>query len=220
MSEETSDKEATALAGYHYSNATAPHTMAYLLPTILRTLEGFSQNRDTNTRVIEVGCGNGAIAARLAELGYSVVGIDPSKEGVRIASQAYPQIAVHCASCYDDLLGKFGSFPIVMSLEVIEHVFFPRKFASCIYSLLEPGGIAIISTPYHSYLKNLALAVTGKMDQHFTALWHYGHIKFWSMKTLRTLLQEAGFQDVRFIRVGRLPQLAKSMIAVAKRPKD
>jgi len=76
-------------------------------------------------------------------------------------------------------------------------------------------GGAIVSTPYHGYLKNLALAVTGKMDAHFTALWDHGHIKFWSIPTLTTLLTEAGFENVRFRRVGRIPALAKSMIAVA-----
>jgi 2-polyprenyl-6-hydroxyphenyl methylase/3-demethylubiquinone-9 3-methyltransferase len=57
------------------------------------------------------------------------------------------------------------------------------------------------------------------MDAHFTALWDYGHIKFWSEKTLRVLLEEAGFRDIRFRRVGRVPALAKSMIAVARKPR-
>lgn len=46
----------------------------------------------------------------------------------------------------------------------------------------------------------------------------HGHIKFWSFLTLGTLLREAGFTDIRFLRVGRIPPLAKSMIAVARRP--
>ena len=77
---------------------------------------------------------------------------------------------------------------------------------------------AIISTPYHGYLKNLALAVTGKLDAHFTALWDYGHIKFWSVRTLSALLREVGLTVEKVFRVGRLPVLAKSMIAVARRP--
>ena len=56
------------------------------------------------------------------------------------------------------------------------------------------------------------------MDAHFTALWDYGHIKFWSIATLTRLLAEAGFVDIRFQRVGRIPALAKSMIAIARRP--
>jgi 2-polyprenyl-6-hydroxyphenyl methylase/3-demethylubiquinone-9 3-methyltransferase len=55
------------------------------------------------------------------------------------------------------------------------------------------------------------------MDQHFTALWDHGHIKFWSIQTLSTLLREAGFYELRFIRVGRVSPLAKSMIAIARK---
>lgn len=83
---------------------------------------------------------------------------------------------------------------------------------------LNRGGEAVVSTPYHGFIKNLAMAVTGKMDSHFTALWDHGHIKFWSIKTLTHLLEEAGFREIKFHRVGRFPALAKSMIAVAKKP--
>lgn len=61
------------------------------------------------------------------------------------------------------------------------------------------------------------MALTGTMDAHFTALWDFGHIKFWSIKTLRILLREAGFQDISFMRIGRIPTLAKSMIAIARK---
>jgi hypothetical protein len=86
------------------------------------------------------------------------------------------------------------------------------------YFLCYIGGNAILSTPYHGYWKNLAMALSGKMDAHFTALWDHGHIKFWSIRTLSILLEEVGFRDLQFERVGRIPPLAKSMIAVAQRP--
>ncbi|QKK30254.1 hypothetical protein FE844_011975 [Rhizobium indicum] len=43
-----------------------------------------------------------------------------------------------------------------------------------------------------------------------------GHIKFWSKNTLSMLLLDAGFDNVRFEYVGRIPVFAKSMIAVAQ----
>ncbi len=61
------------------------------------------------------------------------------------------------------------------------------------------------------------MALSGKLDAHFTALWDHGHIKFWSMRTLTILLEEAGFRDIRFKRVGRIPALAKSMVAIARK---
>lgn len=106
---------------------------------------------------------------------------------------------------------------LFVSLEVIEHVYDPRAYARTLHDLLEPGGTAIISTPYHGYVKNLALAVTGNLDNHFTALWDGGHIKFFSIRTLRRLLIETGFQGIHIIRVGRIPPLAKSMVAIARK---
>ena len=101
---------------------------------------------------------------------------------------------------------------------MVEHVYDPRSYASCVHDLLEPGGRALISTPYHGYLKNVAIAVTGNYDWHHNPLWDHGHIKFWSRKTLSTLLEEAGLNIIEFLRVGRVPVLAKSMIAIAEKP--
>ena len=92
------------------------------------------------------------------------------------------------------------------------------QYAAALFSLLESGVSAIVSTPHHGYWKNLAMALTGKMDAHVTALWDHGHIKFWSIKTLGALLREAGFMDIRFERAGRVLGLAKAMIAIARKP--
>jgi 2-polyprenyl-6-hydroxyphenyl methylase/3-demethylubiquinone-9 3-methyltransferase len=188
----------------------------YLLPALLRDLAHIKREFE-NPKLFELGCGNGAIATRLTQLGYDVTGIDLSEESIGQANRMYPWLKLNVGSAYDDLAKQYGQFPIVVSLEVIEHVYYPRKFASTVYNLLKPGGTAIISTPYHGYCKNLALAALGRMDQHLMPLTDYGHIKFWSMKTLRTLLTEVGFKDVSFHRVGRIPIFAKSMIAVVKK---
>ncbi|MEW6671023.1 MAG: class I SAM-dependent methyltransferase [Thermodesulfobacteriota bacterium] len=198
---------------------TAEHNCAhkYLLPKLIKILNEVKFDKDKN--IFELGCGNGSVANFLYNKGYKVTGVDPSKEGIVIANKKFPHINLKLGSCYDDLQKNYGQFNAVISLEVIEHVFEPHKYAACVFDLLKDGGSAIISTPYHGYLKNVALSITGKMDDHFTALWDYGHIKFWSKKTLRQLLNEVGFADIRFLRVGRIPILAKSMIAVANKGK-
>jgi len=156
----------------------------------------------------------------LSELGFSVLGVDPSEAGISQATTAYPHLDLRLASTHDDLKGMFGTFPLVISVEVVEHVYAPRLFARTAFELLQPGGLALITTPYHGYWKNLAVALANGSDRHFTALWDGGHIKFWSVDTLTTLLEEAGFSVEYFLRVGRIPPLAKSMIAVAKRERD
>ena len=201
----------------HWAHAEHACTHRYLLPEVGRILAGLRLPQG-NRRLFDLGCGNGSAAAALQRLGYAVTGVDPSPSGISQARAAHPSLALSVGSSDDDLAAIHGRFPVVVSLEVVEHVYAPRRFAQRAFDLLEDGGAAIISTPYHGYWKNLALALTGKMDAHFTALWDHGHIKFFSRATLTTLLEEAGFADVRIIRVGRIPPLARSMIAVARRP--
>jgi len=187
----------------------------YLLPELFHQLEEIDLGKDK--RVFELGCGNGSVANQMSLRGYKIVGVDHSTEGIREANKAFPDLDLFEGSAYDNLHTAYGKFPAVVSLEVVEHVYFPRAFAKTAFELLQPGGVAIISTPFHGYWKNLALAITGKMDGHFTALWDHGHIKFWSKKTLRELLVQAGFSDVSFVNVGRVAIFAKSMIAIARK---
>ena len=81
-----------------------------------------------------------------------------------------------------------------------------------------PGGRFICTTPYHGYLKNLAISLTNKWDDHITPFWDGGHIKFWSRKTLGRLLTEAGFTNLQFRGAGRLPYLWMSMVMSGDRP--
>ena len=203
---------------FTFTSADAEHTAHYLLPAVLRILA--REGEFATTPIFDLGCGNGAAAEILRRHGYEVVGVDPSRSGIREAQRAYPNLRFFVGSAYDDLAARFGRFQIVLSLEVIEHVYYPRKFAATLFSLVRPGGLAIVSTPYHGYLKNVGLALSGKLDSHFTALWDEGHIKFWSILTLKKLLVEAGFSEISFQRVGRIPVFAKSMIAVARHPQN
>jgi 2-polyprenyl-3-methyl-5-hydroxy-6-metoxy-1,4-benzoquinol methylase len=204
--------------GYCYLSDAPDHTHAYLWGQVQSVLQ-----KEMVKSLFELGCGNGAFAFELAKQGLNIVGVDPSDDGIRHAqARKTPEgnrPTLVNGNAYDDLAAKFGTFPCVVSLEVVEHVYFPRKFSKCVHDLLQPGGIAVLSTPYHGYLKNLALAITGKLDGHFTALWDHGHIKFWSVKTLSQLLGEAGLivEEVHY--AGRFSWLAKSMIVVARRPR-
>lgn len=202
------------ISGYKYSSAEHNCAHDYVLPALREILLAKFPD-DIRRRIFELSCGNGSVSNALAEMGFEMTGVDPSSEGIRHANERHPHLDLRLGSAYDALAETFGQFPVVVSLEVIEHVYAPRDYAATVYSLLEDGGTAIISTPYHGYWKNLAIAVTGRFDRHFTALWDNGHIKFWSVRTLGLLLKEAGFQSITFRRVGRIPALAKSMIAIA-----
>jgi len=201
---------------YIYYDDHETHAGSYLLAPLTALLQ---RARATGAkRLLDVGCGNGAFAKQAAALNFEVVGVDESRSGIDFARRTPSPVEFRVASVYDELSSTLGHFDVVTSLEVIEHLYDPRRFVKSMFDLLNPGGLLILSTPYHGYLKNLALAVTGRMDRHFTALWDHGHIKFWSEVTISSLLDEAGFREQAIKKVGRIPPLAKTMIVTAVRP--
>jgi 2-polyprenyl-3-methyl-5-hydroxy-6-metoxy-1,4-benzoquinol methylase len=170
-------------------------------------------------RICDLGCGNGYMTGRLAELGYELVGVDASDSGLEIARRNYPK-AKFIQSLIDDNLCNnldLGEFDLVVSSDVIEHLYCPSDLLEAARGLLKPNGQLLIGTPYHGYVKNLVLSVTGKMDSHFCVLDNGGHIKFFSVKTLSELLTNHGFVDLKFSYYGRAPWLWKNMICLARK---
>lgn len=200
------------MSEYAYSSAVGSCSDAYLWPALQKVL---ARRAPPPCRVLELGCGNGSTARMLAGLGYDVLGVDPSASGIEMARLAARDgTKFERAQASADLGARFGQFPVVISLEVIEHCTSAREFMRGFRSVLQPGGIGVISTPYHGYLKNLLLVASGRFDRHFDPLWEGGHVRFFSEAKLRALCKEFGFRSVNVQRVGRVAPLAKSMLAI------
>lgn len=198
---------------YAYSNSNSGHHHAYLLPLLLPMLPSQKDSNQPKLRVLDIGCGNGSLSHVIAQNGYEVVGVEESESGFKFAGLSYPDCQFIQASIYDLPYSQLeNSFDIVISSEVVEHLFYPRELLKAAKKCLKPNGRLILSTPYHGYLKNLALAISNKMDSHFTVLQDGAHIKFFSVKTLTTLLSSEGYKDIKFSFAGRLPYLWKSML--------
>jgi 2-polyprenyl-3-methyl-5-hydroxy-6-metoxy-1,4-benzoquinol methylase len=180
----------------------------YVAPVVLDWLQVAGARR-----LLDLGCGNGALAALIARQGIEVVGIDASSSGVRFARESVPEATFIQASLEVPLpVHLHGSFDAVIAVEVIEHLLRPRVLCARVKEALGPEGRFILSTPYHGYLKNLALAVAGGFDRHWHPDRDGGHVKFFSRATLTALLEGERLAVTRFARVGRVPWLAKSMI--------
>lgn len=206
----------TGVTEYTYKDAQAPWWNEYLIAPVL----DLASSIKPGDRVLDVGCGNGHIAGLFAQRGCAVVGIDPSESGIEAARKAHPGARFEVDLATPDLRERLGEepFDLVVSAEVVEHVYDADIWARSCFNALRPGGILVLTTPYHGYLKNLVLSVFDKWDKHHTSLDAGSHIKFWSRNTITTLLTRNGFEMRGFRGAGRTAYLWKSMVLSATRP--
>jgi 2-polyprenyl-6-hydroxyphenyl methylase/3-demethylubiquinone-9 3-methyltransferase len=163
-------------------------------------------------RVLDLGCGDGAFTAVLADAGTDVVGAEVAQAALERARRAHPGLPLELVAVDGPLPFGDQAFDLVWASEVIEHVADTGPWLSEVRRVLAPGGRLLITTPSHGRLR-LAL---GGIEPYSEPLGD--HLHLYSRVSLRGLLQEFGFDDVWVRAVGGPPLLRRMLLASAKRP--
>ncbi len=79
------------------------------------------KNLNPNSKILDLGCGTGHLSKFISELGFEVVGIDPSKKMLDLAKGNFPDIsfvdAISVKLPFED-----NSFDYVVSIEVLRYL--------------------------------------------------------------------------------------------------
>lgn len=175
--------------------------------------------------MLDLGCENGALLKVMSTAGYTVAGVERDEGGAAIARASNPGVSIYrldLAANYAAIQRDFPEgFDAIVSTEAIEHLYLPRLLPAFARPLLSraisstEASRLILTTPYHGWVKNVAISALGQWDKHHDPLWDYGHIKFFSRHSLARLLKREGFTPIGFKGVGRVPYLWKSMMITA-----
>jgi 2-polyprenyl-3-methyl-5-hydroxy-6-metoxy-1,4-benzoquinol methylase len=167
-------------------------------------------------RVLDVGCGEGRFMAELAAMGVEAVGVDVAEEPLRRARAARPDVEARLVDAAGAWPLTDASFDAVWAGEVIEHVADTAGWLSEIRRVLRPGGRLLVSTPNHSRLAVLRLALSARaFDAHFDP--RSDHLRFYTRRTLTSLLGDFGFQEVSIAAAAGLPGARRLLLAQAVR---
>jgi len=99
--------------------------------------------------VLDVGCGGGLVTEPLARCGANVTGLDASKAAIKIARQHAKMVRLNIdyrQGGVEDLARGKERFDLIVALEIAEHVADIDSFMRDLTTLLQPGGLLIMST--------------------------------------------------------------------------
>jgi SAM-dependent methyltransferase len=140
----------------------------------------------SNTLLLDVGCGDCSFNKFLDKVEY--VGIDINRQILRKGKLR--KVDVVLASC-DFLPFKNRVFDACSMLEVIEHLYFPERALKEVHRVLKEKGKLLLATPN---FVNFIDRINVLMGKHPIAGTEHLHIRFFTWKTLNTLLRRCGFE--------------------------
>jgi ubiquinone/menaquinone biosynthesis C-methylase UbiE len=168
---------------------------------------------------LDIGCGTGSLALRLAPHASHVHGLDLSQEMIRIARDKARQQAVENVSFdvgpFDASLTRFApaSLDVVSAYSLLHLVSERSQALAQVFALLKPGGVFVSS--------NVCLADSWVPYRPLLAIMHAlgkaPPVRLYSRKTLERELREAGFVDLQQPDVGADKTIA---FVVAFKPRE
>src|SRR4051794_20314180 len=139
---------------------------------------------------LDLGCGDGRLTPSLRA--RRIVGADVSEVALERARTRLKELEIELVPLTPDRALPFpdNSFDLVLCAETIEHVVDVQVLLSEVRRVLTPGGRLAISTPAHGRMTGLSMLLRG-FERNFDPL--SPHIRFFSARSLGTLLDEMGF---------------------------
>jgi 2-polyprenyl-3-methyl-5-hydroxy-6-metoxy-1,4-benzoquinol methylase len=165
-------------------------------------------------RVLDLGCGDGALAARMAAQGAVVTGVDPSPAAIERAREAHPDMTWALPAEDGRLPVGDASFDVVTCVNVLQHVADTQMLMSEARRVLVPGGLFVTAVPHHGRLRGAVTALTS-FERHFDPLEPV--LRFYTARSLQALLEAFAFQDVETMAHGGAPLVRHTLIAVGRR---
>ena len=157
-----------------------------------RIVEISSYGSLAGKRVLDVGCGYGAVLARFLQLGAQVSGVDLDPDAVRFAREKLHLSGVVQGALCD--IPRDRPFDIICMLDFIEHPPDPFKDLREAASLLAPGGMLAMWTPNAAEAMQQEEPIVFRVDLE--------HMQYLTPRTCGWMATELGLQTLHVESVG------------------
>jgi len=153
----------------------------------------YHQHLPTDQRhLLEIGSGPGWFLKTAQDAGWSVLGVEPSRQ----AAQHARSLGIRIIEGFfgTDLETSLETYDVVQLINMLEHVPDPINIVNRIREHLNPGGLISVTVPNDFNPFQMSLNVCGDMDPWWVVPEH--HLNYFTFDSLSKLLTSAGFEII------------------------
>jgi 2-polyprenyl-3-methyl-5-hydroxy-6-metoxy-1,4-benzoquinol methylase len=163
-------------------------------------------------RILDIGCATGYLGSKLKEMGATyVAGIEISAPAAEKAKEVLNDVYTFDLEKAWPNLGE-EKFDLAVLAEIVEHVFDPVEVLKKVSQYLKPEGEVIITTPNIISWTQRLNYLFGKWEYTDQGVLDFGHIRLFTYRYLKKVLEESGLVLVRenhIIFPGKLTKILK-----------
>ena len=151
------------------------------------------------SKILDLGCSSGLLAERLVDMGHHVTGVDVMEiAGVTGRTSSFVK-----ADLNDGIPPEVGTgFDVVLAADVLEHLVNPGNLMGQVRNVLSPDGTALFCVPNIAHWYPRLRSTLGMFDYDQRGILDSTHLRFFTRRSIRKLVERQGFTVRRIESVG------------------
>jgi 2-polyprenyl-3-methyl-5-hydroxy-6-metoxy-1,4-benzoquinol methylase len=149
--------------------------------------------------VLDVGCGFATTSQHIADRANRVIGVESSGEAVAVARTRVSRVVHTDLQQLDDVKRALDGqrFDVIIFADVLEHLAWPIGVLRGYLDLLKDGGSVIVSLPNVGLWSVRINLLLGRFRYEETGVLDRTHLRFFTRRTAREMIEQAGLEIVR-----------------------
>jgi len=142
--------------------------------------------------ILDVGCATGYLGAVAKQKGNRVYGVEISEEAAKKAAELLDDVLVGNIEKVD-LPFPEKYFDTIICSDVLEHLFDPKQGLIKLRKYLKPNGELMVVVPNVAHYSIRLMLLMGRWEYRNVGSMDYGHLRFFTKKSMVTLLESSNY---------------------------
>ena len=165
----------------------------------------------SSKKVLELGSGPGTITRKLSANDCQVIALEIDSSAIEIVSN-------YCESVYQcdfnnknspESFPNIGEFDVLVAADVFEHLYDPWNCVKELHRFLAANGSLVVSILHIGHAAIMACLLRSDFEYHSWGLLDKTHIRFFGLKNIQSLFEDAGFKIIEVEFIVTAPELTE-----------